>query len=284
MIVLETLPKDILKLVDNEVTSSSPVSSLAGNLEKVLQERLLGSEQQGNRKLRLSNIGEPCLRKLWYKVNQPEDAEEILPHTKIKFMYGDILELVLLDLAERAGHKVEYRQHELSLNGITGHIDAIIDGVLVDVKSASSYSFKKFQDGLRPDDDAFGYLGQIKSYLSVAGQAGLCEKNKAAFLVIDKVTGNIHLDVHHFSNEELLEWEKIVKERRRTVENDFLVPDRGFEDVPEGKSGNRKLNVNCSYCPFKKICWPNLRVFLYSGKPVFLTEVQREPRVPEIEI
>jgi len=58
--------------------------------------------------------------------------------------------------------------------------------------------------------------------------------------------------------------------------------------VPEGKSGNMKLGVNCSYCPHKVTCWDDanngdgLRLFLYSNGPMWLTEVQKEPKVQEI--
>jgi len=35
-------------------------------------------------------------------------------------------------------------------------------------------------------------------------------------------------------------------------------------------------------CDFKYTCWPDVRTFLYSGKPRFLTKVVREPKVPEV--
>ena len=61
-------------------------------------------------------------------------------------------------------------------------------------------------------------------------------------------------------------------------------PEVCYEAVPEGKSGNMKLAVGCSYCAYKKTCWPNLRAFLYSTGPRYLTEVKNEPKVQEIEI
>jgi len=54
------------------------------------------------------------------------------------------------------------------------------------------------------------------------------------------------------------------------------------DPVPDGKSGNMKLPIGCSYCHFKRSCYPDLRTFLYSTGPRFLTEVANEPKVQEI--
>ena len=44
-------------------------------------------------------------------------------------------------------------------------MDCKIDGIVTDVKSASSFGFKKFKDGqLGLVDDPFGYIDQIKAY------------------------------------------------------------------------------------------------------------------------
>jgi hypothetical protein len=73
----------------------------------------------------------------------------------------------------------------------------------------------------------------------------------------------------------------------REVINDATPPTRCYAAVPEGKSGNLKLGVACSYCPFKDECWKDsnggkgLRKFFYSRGPVWLTNVAREPKVNE---
>ena len=59
-------------------------------------------------------------------------------------------------------------------------------------------------------------------------------------------------------------------------------PDFCNERVADGKSGNMKLNVGCSYCQFKRSCFPELRTFKYYGGPRYLTEVVNEPKVQEI--
>jgi hypothetical protein len=61
-------------------------------------------------------------------------------------------------------------------------------------------------------------------------------------------------------------------------------PDVCYETVPDGKSGNQKLAVGCSYCVYKKQCWPSVRGFLYSTGPRYLTEVIHEPKPLEIQV
>jgi hypothetical protein len=60
-----------------------------------------------------------------------------------------------------------------------------LDGVLVDFKSASSFSFKKFKDGSILNDDPFGYIAQLSSYSEADNNLN------AGFVVIDKTTGEL---------------------------------------------------------------------------------------------
>ena len=232
----------------------------------------------GTPTLRFSNIGTRCDRKLWYGLNSPEKGEGLPVHTRVKFLYGDVLEELLLFLAEEAGHTVEGTQDELSLNGIKGHRDAVIDGVVVDCKSASTYGFKKFKEGLKVDEDDFGYLDQLQAYLYASQDDPIVtDKSRAAFLVIDKTLGHITLDIHKKNGKD---YEKFVEGKREVVSSAAL-PNRKFTDSPEGKSGNRSLGMYCSYCSFKSTCWPSLRTFIYANGPAYLTHVERMPNVPE---
>jgi hypothetical protein len=61
-------------------------------------------------------------------------------------------------------------------------------------------------------------------------------------------------------------------------------PEHCYAPVPDGKSGNQKLDTGCSYCHFKLSCYPQLRAFAYSYGPRYLTEVANEPKVQEIKI
>lgn len=226
----------------------------------------------------MSNIGKGA-RQLWY--DKRYGSEETLePHTLLKFLFGDITEHLLLFLAKLSGHSVTALQDEVHLNGVTGHIDADIDGTTVDVKSASTHAFRKFADGSLVENDPFGYIEQIAGYAKARGTDG-------AFLAMDKQNG--HIAYLPLSKEELevFKVEDRIEYIKEVVESE-VVPERCYEDEPEGASGNRSLGVNCSYCSHKERCWADangglgLRTFLYSSGPKFLTKVVREPNVKEV--
>lgn len=256
--------------------SPEALDKLGKDIATVIASRMAPAPRKAT--LRLSNLGTPCERKLWYDINTPELGESLDAPAKIKFLFGDILELLLLFWAREAGHKVEGEQDELVVNGVVGHRDCVIDGRIVDCKSASSYSFKKFaENGLR-NSDPFGYLVQLRSYFTASlDDARVTDHKRGSFLVIDKTLGKITLDTYKLDPIT----EKYVEKKREMV-NAKKIPPRGYEDEPDGKSGNRKLGMNCSYCSKKSVCWPGLRTYAYSFGPVFLTHVAREPKVPMI--
>ncbi len=276
---IDTLVQDIEALLVGGLDNLDPtiVEEFGKALATTMSERLLKKEER-KFTLRMSNIGKPCLRQLWLEREYPNDKEKLSASTYLKFGYGDLLEELLLFLAEAAGHRVEGRQDTQRIGSIDGHRDAVIDGVVVDVKSASSYSFRKFTDHLDKSTDAFGYITQLQSYLHASqGDDLVTDKSRGAFLVIDKTLGHICLDFHEYKP---YDWEKEY-ERRIEVVHGETIPPRAFSPIPEGKSGNYKLPVNCSYCPVKHACHSNLRSFIYSTGPVYLTRVVREPNVPE---
>ena len=79
-----------------------------------------------------------------------------------------------------------------------------------------------------------------------------------------------------------LEGKEAEVDKTKKIVTSTTKPERGFSDVPDGKSGNLKLGVGCSYCAYKHHCWPDLRTFIYSTGPRFLTRVTRLPNVPEV--
>jgi len=271
MPAIEDLVEDIYGLF-KEPKQHDPrdIDAFAGQFASMVANRLRNSAGPA---LRISNLGTKCARQLWYKINKPELAEPLSPQARFKFLIGDIHEAVLLFLAKLAGHEVTREQEEVNLHGVVGHIDAVIDGTLVDIKSASSQSFIKFTNHLTEDQDDFGYLTQLGAYQEATGS------EEAAFLAVDKQLGSLCLDTHDLRGSK--DWQEFIREKRETLSSP-QVPERGYEDQPEGKSGNRKLGTACSYCAFKHECWPGLRTFYYSKKPVHLTVVKREPRVEEI--
>lgn len=280
---ISSLVEDILRVVDTGGGWDSTVSSyLSTRLKETLDLRLSPKEEERKPTLRMSNIGTPCHRKLWYSINLPLSSEPLRPEAKLKFLYGDILEDLLLTLAKAAGHTVEGEQSVLEINGIKGRRDAVIDGVTVDVKSTSSYSFAKFRSHNLREDDPFGYIQQLSSYVYAAKDDPLVtDKTNGAFLAIDKQNGTICLDMYDFTEE--FKTKEVFVESAKAMVVLSSPPPREYTDEAEGKSGNRKLGINCQYCDFKQSCWPGLRTFVYSGgKPSFLTKVVSLPRVPEV--
>lgn len=274
---IDTLVADIYGLFqnDNWVPDEANVTEFGHRLARHIANR--ASETKGKPTLRLSNLGHPD-RKLWFSVNAHGESEPLPPEARIKFLYGDILEELLLFLAKEAGHDVKGAQDTVEINGVIGHRDAVIDGHLVDCKSASSYSFKKFEShGLgEKGADPFGYLNQLGGYLWGSTDV---DQSSASFLVIDKTLGKICLDTYPKDD---TDYDKLVEQKRAVLALDTPPQEKCYEAVPDGKSGNEKLDVACSYCPFKWSCWDNLRCFIYSTGPVFLTKVVREPKVTEV--
>lgn len=275
---IKTLVWDIYNLFQGDHKfDEKNVQEFTEHLAAKLKYRL--GEQVQRPTLRFSNLGSPCTRKLWYSIRHPHLAEDLPSPAKIKFLFGDILESLLLWLAKEAGHTVEGEQDEVTINGIIGHRDAVIDGVVVDTKSASVRSFDKFKNHLSPDDDSFGYITQLGAYLAASVADPIVqEKDIAAFLVINKEKGDICLDIQPSRG---IDYHGKVDEIRELLVSD-LPPERPYSDVKEGESGNRRLGTVCSYCSFKHTCWPGLRTFIYSKGPTYLTRVAREPKVPEV--
>ncbi len=274
---IHTLVKDIYGIVGNDQWFTDEVNkSLSAELALNLQ----GSfGERGSPRLRLSSMGPKCPCHLWHSIHSPTHAEPIQPWARIKFAYGHILEALVISMAKAAGHEVTGEQDELVVDGITGHRDCVIDGCVVDVKSASSRSFDKFKNRTLAQDDPFGYLDQLDGYLVGSAGDGLVRvKDKGYLLAVDKTLGHLALYEHKLR-------ENSIKDRIESHKRIVALsspPPCSCGTVPDGKSGNIKLDVKASYSPFKYCCFPHLRTFLYAGGPVYLTKVVRKPDVVEI--
>jgi len=283
---LYTLVDDIYKLVSTkEPTEGVDVEAcieLFGENVKDLMRKEFTQERDG-RKLRMSNIGRED-RYLWNLYNDVEGTDDIQPHTYVKFLYGHLIEELLLFLTRMAGHEVTDEQKRCEVNGIKGSMDCKIDGVVTDVKSVSSYGFRKFKDGSLAFDDPFGYVAQIKGYAHSEGET------KFGWLAMDKQNGHLTYLLYDTEDTQAPIYDLIsydIEERiehvKKLVEQP-TPPDVCYETIEDGKSGNLKLAVGCSYCSYKKQCWPTVRAFAYSGGPRFLVEVHNEPKVQEIKL
>tara|TARA_B100001093_G_C26819653_1_gene1011346 strand:+ start:1169 stop:2017 length:849 start_codon:yes stop_codon:yes gene_type:complete len=278
---IDTLIEDIEQVIYgkggwNKVISETLGKNIADSAAKRFSE-----PQKPRGYLSLSSIGTPCKRKLWYKVNKPEVSKPLGADLLLRFFYGDIIEELILCMAQAAGHSVEGMQDRLEVHGIKGHRDAVIDGVTVDVKSCSPYAFKKFEKGEVRDDDPFGYISQLSSYVYAGKDDDLVkDKTKGAFLVVDKVSGGLCLDTYDFSNE-LPSKAQEMDDAKKLVAG--AIPTERIQPVPQSKSSsNTKLAKACGFCEYREKCWPNVRTFQYSYGQEYLVHVEKEPKVPEV--
>ena len=228
--------------------------------------------------LRMSNIGRPN-RQLWFDMKTEQQAQEIPPATFIKFLYGHMLEEVVLLLVKLAGHTVSDEQKNVKIKGIEGHMDCVIDGEVIDVKTASGYAFKKFKDGTLAEDDTFGYMSQLAGY-----EAGHGTSN-GGFLAMNKENGELALYIPEELDKPNIETkiDTVKKSLKKQTP-----PELCYLPIPDGTSGNMKLPRGCFFCRHKVECHKDsnngkgLRVFKYAKGLTYLTQVVKEPKVDEI--
>ena len=253
--------------------------ALAVDIAQRLQTKL--SEEKGTAGLRLSKMGATCPKALWHSIHTPELAERPEPWAEIKFSYGHILEALVVVLIKASGHSITGEQDAISVDGVYGHRDCVVDGCIVDIKSCNSLSFNKIKAGKELEKDPFisGYLDQLDGYLVGSIDDPLVSiKDRGYILAIDKTLGHLCLYEHKVRENDI---RNRIKEYRGIVERS-TAPDCRCGVVSEGRSGNMRLDLKASYNSFKHCCFPTLRTFLYANGPVFLTEVKRQPDVPEL--
>tara|TARA_R100001530_G_C4297577_1_gene149649 strand:- start:126 stop:1022 length:897 start_codon:yes stop_codon:yes gene_type:complete len=229
--------------------------------------------------LRMSIIGRP-LRRLWYDLKNGNLAHKRNhPSVFIKFLYGHILEELVLLLVKLSGHTVEDEQKEISVDGVKGHMDCKIDGEVVDIKTASSFAFKKFSEGTLHDDDPFGYMAQLAGYEEAEGTGD------GGFLAMNKESGELALyQPGPFVKVNIKDKIKSVRE----AESLDSPPEKCYNPIPDGKRGNMKLPRGCVYCPYKMECHSDanngqgLRAFQYSTGLKYFTRLVSMPKVLEV--
>lgn len=278
---LDTIVEDIYRVVEGKGGWDATVTEFFSSSLSSIAEARFSQEQIPRDYLSLSGIGSPCDRRLWYKINQTESSEPLTAEALGTFFYGDLLEALVLSLAKAAGHNVEGMQDKVEVFGIPGSRDAVIDGVTVDVKSASKYGFEKFRKHNLREDDPFGYISQLSSYVYAGkGDPLVKNKNEGAFLVVQKDRFKLCLDRYDFT-EEIAKKEEEIERVKKLVAGS--IPEDRIPPVPQSKtSENTVLSTTCGYCDFRKVCWPEARTFLYSTGPVFMVDVVNEPRVTEL--
>lgn len=274
---IDSLVEDVYDLFDpskDHVVNEENIHAFGENVKNLVRTRLM-AQPEAKSPLRFSALGKPD-RQIWYDAHSTDEVEEMSPKTYLKFMYGHLIEEMLLFLIKESGHKVEKEQHEIEVDGVLGHIDCIVDGVVADVKSAAPYSFQKFVNGsFYGDPFSKQYLDQLCGYSNV-----LTPEKSPAFIVFDKVSGELATVKVSASVAEDYKPEARISHLRSILASPEP-PERCYPDEPDGKSGNRKLATFCGYCRHKRECWPGVRKFVYSNGPRYLTTVVKTPDVWE---
>lgn len=213
--------------------------------------------------LRMSSLGKPLCQIQMEKAGAPRHPVDE-PLAPVRFATGDMLEHWLIMILKAAGVPVEAvdinTKLELAGQTINGTADIIIDGILYDIKSASSYGFNKFSErgGFLDvlENDTFGYVTQGYLYSKAIG------KPFGGWIVINKNDGAIA--VCETPQEDTKYARDAVKKGEDAViaimeSSEFK---RCFEDEEETfrkkPTGNRVLPFVCSWCDYKHSCWKDL--------------------------
>jgi hypothetical protein len=280
---IDTLIEDIdsLFLRDNYKVSEDNLEIFGENVKKLLKESLESAGSDRDFTIRMSNYGTPH-RKLWYESKYSKEStkeDKISPATYRKFLFGHILEELLLFLIKESGHSLTSEQEEVEISGVLGHMDCVIDGEVTDIKSASTFSFGKFVNGSLLSNDPFGYIAQLSGYSFAKG------KDKGYFFVIDKQHGELTL--LKVDDLDMINPEDRIKEIRENLSKS-TPPDEKCYEPKIYENGNKELNTSCYYCHFKEKCWKDandgkgIRWFEYAGKTKGLVHVESTPRVKEL--
>lgn len=232
---------------------------------EVLVRQLMIDREERPGQLYVTRFSHPCARKGAYAYHGYQ-AEKLQPRAKLTFLIGDAVELAVIATAKLAGCdlRTERTRVELDVEGYraSGYADGLLhhegEIYVVEIKSMSPYSFRRFQkEGY---DDAFGYVSKIQAYM-----AGL-ELERAIVVGLDKQTGALHEEIVEFD----LETWRLAKFRALTILGSTPedLPPRAIP-TEQTKDGRSILGLQCGYCGYPAHCWPEAELDTSGRKPVW---------------
>ena len=244
---IHTVVQDVYDVMKSK-DYSGDLKTIAAQAGREVEEAIVQAFEpyEDKRKLRMSGIGR-CERAQWYGV-KGYTPEEIDGSVYLTFLQGHVLEAVLVALVKLSGHEVTEQQKMHEVEGIKGSQDCTIDGELVDIKTASAWSWdNKFkEDGIK--DDAFGYIKQLSAY----GKTD--NRESGYFLALNKNKSTLKL---------------CKQELDRSVDQHILqLKDKMESDTPpmrianattfNKKTGEERLCMNCAFCGYKEHCYDSI--------------------------
>ena len=202
--------------------------------------------------LRASKIGFPCIRNLWYSVNEVEGITS--KKTQRIFDVGTVLEPLIIQWLKDDGWQVEYNsgsqdaglEYKIPVKGgcIAGHPDCFLNSdILIDIKTMNDRSFiqwkKQGTEASKPQ-----YVDQVHCYAIGAinegrkiKQLGICGMNKN--------TSEIRLDFFDFDFDRA----EMLKHKAEDV--------FAMSNAPETTPSE---SWACKYCEYSRICPMNKTV------------------------
>tara|TARA_R110002051_G_scaffold48528_4_gene95639 strand:- start:92 stop:982 length:891 start_codon:yes stop_codon:yes gene_type:complete len=229
-------------------------------------------ERQFSRKnehrVRMSGVGKPLCQQ---KMSIREDREEDVDYTLVmKFLFGDLIEAIAVTVLKASGVEIQGEQEAVSMNiggiELKGTYDVKINNKIYDIKSAAPGSFSmKFAANRGYNnikkDDVFGYVPQGYLYAEAANSTF------GGWIAINKATGEWAVCeaplVQDRDREEALKLaDTNIREvlTNKTIDKCFTDSVETYKDKETGsvkKTGNRLMDRTCSYCGFKRYCWPD---------------------------
>jgi len=245
-------------------------------LEEFAQDCREALEKQFNRdpkwRIRMSGLGRPLCQQVHGRDGKDE---EMTYNALLRFLIGDLVECAVMAVLKGAGVKIVESQGQCSLDlggeTVKGTLDVVlddpVDGVKVwDVKSASPYSyaqkFSKGYDNLK-EDDPFGYLVQGHLYAESKGM------DFGGWIVVDKSSGEIQFvqapddqkeDRDHYLSEAGKAVEALMSNFTYAKPPMKPEPETYRKDGELKETGNKLLSKNCTFCGYRKHCWPKAQL------------------------
>jgi len=220
-------------------------------------------------RIRMSGLGRPICQQILEREKHVEDMDY---NAFFRFLFGDIVESVLVLIMEQADVEIVEKQKAVSLDiagqKILGTLDLILKdemGVdkVWDVKSASEWAFKFKYTGYGgyekiKEDDPFGYIMQGHLYGEATGLPF------GGWIVVNKSSGQVAVvEAPDWQDEDrklyMADAEKRVK-RLLDPDPKFVKPFKSeFETYKvkgeEIRTGNKVLPKICGMCGYRSHCW-----------------------------
>ena len=247
-------------------------------IEDFAQECKDSVDRQLNKKrefsIRMSGLGRPLCQQL---LDRQGIEEEMVYNALFRFMFGDLVESVVVLIMEQADVEIIDKQKavELEIAGqkITGTLDLIVrdetgTDKVWDVKSASEWAFKFKYTGYGgydkiKEDDPFGYVMQGHLYGEATGLPF------GGWIVVNKSSGEIAMvEAPEWQEEDRKAYMKDAEARVKRLldpSNEFVKPYKSEFETYKVKgehvrTGNKTLHKICSMCGYRSHCWSNAQL------------------------